>query len=227
MRFSVLAVVLVAGCGSGVHRTTYRQSAFPTTPAFSPVEDAPHTVGQPGYVGEPEKAPRGTDRRVLPPTREPGIWASDRPRPVAPPVRTPGEPIPNIRVLDVPVPHHDDARDAWETTPTEQCAGANENVLMAGSMDLAHRALRLSRQQRECLVALAQVDCLKDIQQGVSAAFAGERTKSPILPWIAKALEAAEAWAEKACEGQEQGGEIGAILKGMERGNRGGTSWKH
>lgn len=230
MRY-LLLLCLAVGCSSSPQRREYRQSAFPVAPAFEPSFDAPHTVGQPGYVGASERLPRGTDRRTLPQTpetrQEDGLWAADRPRPPAPLIRKPGDPIPEIRVLDVPVPHHDDVTDGWESAPTEQCASANHNVLIAGDMALANRALRLIRKDRECLVAMAQADCLRDIQRGVATASARAGVQSPFAPWIAKALEAADSWAKRVCVGQGHRGEIAAILNAMERGNRKGTTWAH
>lgn len=79
MRFLLLLAVL-ASCAPAMHDTTYRQSAFPVAPAFNPAMDAPHTVGQPSYVGEPERLPVSQHRRVLPPTKEPGVWAGDEPQ---------------------------------------------------------------------------------------------------------------------------------------------------
>lgn len=76
-------VLLLTACASQTARTTYRQGAFPTPAEFSPVEDAPHTMGQPGYAGEPQRLPRGTDRRILPQTpetrREAGVWSASAP----------------------------------------------------------------------------------------------------------------------------------------------------
>lgn len=73
MRSMLLAVLLSSSA-------VLAQPALPSAPAFSPTLDAPHTVGQPGYTDTEVHAPRGTDRRVLPPTREPGLWASDAPQ---------------------------------------------------------------------------------------------------------------------------------------------------
>jgi hypothetical protein len=70
----ILFLLFLVGC-SGVQGVPMP----PRAPSFSPVLDAPITTGQPGFVGSPKEVPRGTDRRVLPPTREPGIWASDGP----------------------------------------------------------------------------------------------------------------------------------------------------
>lgn len=68
----VLLALLLFGCAGN-------QSALPMPPAFSPVEDAPIFIGQPGTVApKPEKSPH---KRLLPQTpesrREAGLWAGD------------------------------------------------------------------------------------------------------------------------------------------------------
>jgi len=72
----LLLILLLSACAAN-------QSAFPVAPPFSPVLDAPVTVGQPGYVGELERAPRSPHKRVLPQTpetrKEAGIWAANAP----------------------------------------------------------------------------------------------------------------------------------------------------
>lgn len=78
-RFLPFLLVLLCGCASSP--TTYRQGA----PGFAPVAPAPAyappgagapMVGQPGQQGAPE-VPRSPHKRVLPATKEPGLWASD------------------------------------------------------------------------------------------------------------------------------------------------------
>lgn len=109
----ILFVLFLSACSSGAP-TLYGQGmpVAPRPPAFSPTLDAPITVGQPGYIGPPEWAPRGTDKRVLPPTREPGIWASDS----LP--RSTGEP----KILGVPIPFPPDTKAEADKEPTRLCA---------------------------------------------------------------------------------------------------------
>jgi len=78
----LLAVLILAACASPVP-ITYNQGALrpPPPPSFNPTTDAPITIGQPGYTGpgivvEPNPRPK----RILPPTRGPGIWAGDGPK---------------------------------------------------------------------------------------------------------------------------------------------------
>lgn len=70
---------LISACAAPP--TLYGQGVpvAPRAPAFNSVTDAPITIGQPGHIAQPKIYPRGTDRRVLPPTKEPTIFASDRP----------------------------------------------------------------------------------------------------------------------------------------------------
>lgn len=58
-----------------------RQGTGPMAPPFSPTMDAPIRVGQPGTM-EParERLPESPNRRPLPPSAEPGLWAADQPQ---------------------------------------------------------------------------------------------------------------------------------------------------
>lgn len=215
MRYVLL--LLLASCASGhseFHRGT--MGAPPAAPA-RPGVGAP-IRGQPG---EPHAYPRSPYTRVLPETPEtrhgPGLWAADATLPPPPPMRKKGEPIPKIRVLDIPVPHHENATDALDTGPTEQCAGAVNAVLMGGDAALASRALRLTPNQRECLAALAHMDCLSDLKprlDRVADAVTKERA--------AWALDAAVRWTNRACAKSEPSREVPDILSAMTHGNRPG-----
>jgi hypothetical protein len=84
----------------------------PMPPAYSPTTAVPVA---PGYGVPPSSpAPRGTDRRVLPPTREPGIWASDRP------LGPDGYPLPVILGYELPIPP--DAVTPIEREAPSMCA---------------------------------------------------------------------------------------------------------
>jgi hypothetical protein len=78
-----LALLCLMGCASPsppVHEL--RDGPMPAVrPVFTPPGYAPAGAGLPEYMpGQPNPTvPRGTDTRVLPPTREPGLWAGDAP----------------------------------------------------------------------------------------------------------------------------------------------------
>lgn len=139
-----LSLLLLALCACAGPPRTYRQGA-PMAPAFSPMEDAPHTLGQPGYV-EPSGIPRSPYIRVLPPTKEPGLWASSAPRTV-PAVRLIGE----VLALDTD-PQED-------TAPAISCALRAQAVFETDEA-LAERVLSISSEARGCLAALVLLECL-------------------------------------------------------------------
>lgn len=141
---ALLSTLLAAGCVGGAPRE-YRQSARPVAPPFNPTTDAPHRIGHPVYV--PEAYPRSPHKRELPPTREPGIWASE-----APPV----DGRPRLMDLLVPLPEK----------PTEEEIGiaracsnhvnkAAAQVYLGGSADAA----------RHCAGLRLYLLCLKNIER--------------------------------------------------------------
>lgn len=142
-----MLAVFLAGCAAN-------QSAFPIPPVFSPAEDAPYNVGHPGFVGEPEKVPRGTDRRVLPPTREPGIWASD------------GDlakviPTPVMLGFNVPVPVEDGKPDYLLANA---CAKKIDEMFQEPALKAPTK--QLSDEERECLVAQFYEMCVGTMNKG-------------------------------------------------------------
>ena len=76
-----LLLLLASNCAVPKH-SNYSQAApeaaFPV-PALTPIGTGAPVVGQPGPQ-QPELYPRSPHERVLPPTREPGLWAGDEPR---------------------------------------------------------------------------------------------------------------------------------------------------
>jgi hypothetical protein len=69
--------LVIAGCASAPDAPeTYAWA--PVRPPAVPGTGLP-TPGQPGQV-RPQPLPRSPHKRVLPPTREPGLWAGDAPR---------------------------------------------------------------------------------------------------------------------------------------------------
>jgi len=148
----ILPLLLLTSCATA-HRTTYHQSAFPGAAEFSAAEDAPHTMGQPGYAGEPEKVPRGTDRRLLPQTertrREPGIWAGDGPKAI-------NGRMPDLLDVVFPLP---DGVSQEDVPALAQCANAYGPIFWRLPDSLKH-ALRLEKEDRSCLVYALLGDCL-------------------------------------------------------------------
>lgn len=140
----VLGVAL-AGCVSGAP-TQYAQGVpvAPRAPVFSPTLDAPITVGQPGYVGPAESLPRSPHHRVLPPTREPGLWAGDR---SVPTVATEDFQL----VLDVALPLPDPVERPEDLVHVAACRVDILKRLDAFGMMNAAKAL--VRPERRCLVA--------------------------------------------------------------------------
>ncbi|MFY2559162.1 DUF6310 domain-containing protein [Corallococcus terminator] len=125
----VVVAVVVAGCATSPEApATYAWA--PVRPPAVPGTGLP-TPGQPGQV-RPKPLPRSPHRRVLPPTREPGLWAGDAPRASAEPEanptpetsssnrRDPPAPVPAERrraeCEPIPVPH------AGEDAPHNKCA---------------------------------------------------------------------------------------------------------
>ncbi|MFP2959919.1 hypothetical protein ACLEPN_19315 [Myxococcus sp. 1LA] len=81
-RFTLLllcAISVVACSGPEQYERTAVRPPPPTrAPRHNPAQDNPYHEGQPGYVDSTgREVPRGKDRRYLPPSERPGIWASD------------------------------------------------------------------------------------------------------------------------------------------------------
>ncbi len=77
LRQAVAVAVVVAGCATSQEAPeTYAWA--PVRPPAVPGTGLP-THGQPGQV-RPQPLPQSPHKRVLPPTREPGLWAGDAPR---------------------------------------------------------------------------------------------------------------------------------------------------
>lgn len=102
---TAVAVLLLVGCGvaAPAKHGQYAQGAPvpPRPPAFTPAQDAPHTVGQPGTLAPPRQYPRAPPgQRVLPETPEtrrgPGLWGS------TPPVAS-DDPDPSLTLMGVPI----------------------------------------------------------------------------------------------------------------------------
>jgi hypothetical protein len=77
LRQAVAVAVVVAGCAT-TQEAPETYAWAPVRPPAVPGTGLP-TPGQPGQV-RPQPLPRSSHKRVLPSTREPGLWAGDAPR---------------------------------------------------------------------------------------------------------------------------------------------------
>lgn len=147
-------------------------------------------VGQPGYVGPVENLPHGTDRRVLPPTKEPGIWASDSELKA---VSSAGPAI-----FDVLLPLPPRASDR-EIENVARCARGMTRFLneRPGAVDI----LALTLEERACLAARLYQHCVesawdrfrREVKAGTMPQDGG------LIRFLKRLGEPADAFARKMC----------------------------
>lgn len=127
--------------------SSYAHGTFTGTPTAPRVTRLPPGAPRPRVGGVDPKPfdpyagiERDHDPRILPPTREPGIWAS-----------TPGDPLtksPSKTLFGLPLPDHDDD----EVKKTRRiCARTMGTSARHGGFD--PMIARLSEQERRCLAA--------------------------------------------------------------------------
>jgi len=190
MRAIVLTLFLTVGC-SGVQGVPMA----PRAPSFSPTLDAPITVGQPGYIGTPEQAPRGTDKRVLPPTKEPGIWASDGELRAA---ASAASDKPYIGPVEIPFP--DDADSESKKAPTSVCAMSVTQAIKSSQQWI--RFLNLPSSVQQCTAAKLYKFCaegLLEIKRALRAT--GSAVHQDVIDAHQSAAWKAQAFFHGACSG--------------------------
>lgn len=184
--------LVLSGCAtSGQSREYHDGMPVRAAPVFVTPGYTPAGAGLPEYMpgmNAPPAAPRGKDRRVLPPTRELGVWAADGDETRA---AKAGDVLP-VSISDVVLPFSPTATTATERAPTKRCA---YSMNIALSMTGDHPAVRaLSPEQiKTCLAARLYQYCsvmmsTKADREGSSSA---ERWKAT--------MTAAVQFAEKAC----------------------------
>ncbi|WP_075008976.1 DUF6310 domain-containing protein [Stigmatella aurantiaca] len=111
---------VVAGCATSPERPETQEA--PETYAWAPVRPPAvpgtglPTPGQPGQV-RPQPLPRSPHKRVLPPTREPGLWAGDAPHASQEPEAKPSPERPGANRRDPPAPVTAERRRRPECEP--------------------------------------------------------------------------------------------------------------
>jgi hypothetical protein len=154
MTRSLLAVLLLSACAP-THPSEYQQGAFRPAhrpPAFTPSQDAPHTVGQPGHVKPLTEYPRSPHKRPLPPTAEPTIYGGDEPKAAV------GDGRPEL--LGYPLPYPDYAKDDADHMPYLLCGMSMHGVVAKLAKSNPQLGFATSM---ECMSAALLLQCMKDL----------------------------------------------------------------
>lgn len=163
MKRLLLLVAALTGCATSAVPSSYHQAVRPAVPQPLIQQQPPSYPGQthtPAGTGlyRPESGPakveRSPNQRVLPATREPGVWAAD-----GDPALMAGQ-IYGWDVLGVrmPVPENCDRREKWIWS--QACANRLRNTVN-GAPDLLRRVTGLAKSERECLLAALFYSCLE------------------------------------------------------------------
>lgn len=123
----------------------------PPAPPARPGVGAP-IVGQPGSATAPP--PRSPNRRVLPPSTEPGLWSADTPRASG----DTGE-APVLYGIEMPAPVEVGEVARFHAA---MCARTLADATQAAGQ--ANLVAGLSRQQKACLALQLQVLCLVSVR---------------------------------------------------------------
>lgn len=147
MRYLVLLLAL-SGCAGGLQ--AFDAPGVPA-PVFTPVGAGAPILGQPGQHRSPPVLPPSPNKRILPATREPGIWAADETR--AARDKADKEPV---SVLDVPLPAPDGKAS---TRPVRACKAMIDTGLVEAG--LKENLAALPQNVRRCVVARLLEACLR------------------------------------------------------------------
>jgi hypothetical protein len=160
----LLPLLLLAACSSTPDvPPEYRQGVYrPAPPVFNPAQDAPHTVGQPGHLRQPQEYPKSPHKRELPPTKEPGLWAGDGEQ-ASIGIDTERGPV----VLGVPLAVFDPPAPAnLDEMYARFCATAIDSAILR--LGLKTEILGYGG-RRACFLAHVYDKCVSDIEQGTAA----------------------------------------------------------
>jgi hypothetical protein len=184
----LLPLLLIAGCASPGRELQRGSAVAPPPPPVRPGHGAP-VVGQPGQ--QSPELPRSPHHRVLPPSREPGLWAGDEPRagrsgPQAEPVLL-GVTLPGLPITDT----------EKDVGPARACVAMWNDALPGTRLAAKVNALRPA--EKQCMVALMFRDCARVIEELDDAS----REKGVVVllarQMRAKLRQTADGFAREAC----------------------------
>jgi hypothetical protein len=181
----VMVLLLTTGAlGQGAYR--------PTPPTIPPAPVGPHTVGQPGHVRTAPELERSPHKRVLPATREPGLWAGDRPKATKDP-----EDLTPVTLLGIVLPFVPDADDLSRSY-TRTCGEQMDYALARGNVE--PRAQALSIIPRRCLAARLYQHCANGVVENYKTkAAAGETLDREFLARVLALKATADKFEKTSC----------------------------
>lgn len=146
---ALLVFMVCLGCSSSAPSRYERGAAQPVAPPFNPATQSPITTGQPGHL-RPQAPPRSPHQRVLPPSKDPGLWSGDRPRAAKHPLdRVDQRTYPGY-VFPVPI-----NAEPVEEDRVISCAAAIRRALV----DAGRNAGSLGRDEARCFYASMYLRC--------------------------------------------------------------------
>ncbi len=157
-------------------------------PRYVPAGAGAPRVGQPGERSAPME--RSPNTRVLPPTREPGIWAADEPKAVKKPV--PASP-----------PDIDELLAARPSPGAPELLSCRQRVLRASKSSGQEETRRnLPRTPRECLTARLLLHCANaELMEFMDqAAFTPQFEGSNPIEARRREVDAVFYWQSRICE---------------------------
>lgn len=156
--------------------------------------------------------PRSPHKRVLPPSKEPGLWSADRPK------ASIIAPAPTLLGTTLPVP--DAAKTPYISHSLSGCIEAAGELVGAPVFFTRIDALR--EDERKCFAGLLYSRCASGLPEFVKARRAKEggsfnQSDAPALKALKKE---AEAYVAKWCAGaradvERLGGEVGSVLSAV------------
>ncbi len=191
---AIILCLFLAACASPERRELRDGAPVRPAPVFVAPGYTPAGAGLPEYMpGPPEPVrvePQPKPTRLLPPTREPGIWASNEPSapngPVVLGVPLPMPPINNVEPLGEQVEY---------AVRCAQSVGRRLDMLA-----LKERALKLDMPPRTCLLAKLYALCLqRELEDEVKKASSGAGAAA-VPKALNRTIDLAAEFRAKACD---------------------------
>jgi hypothetical protein len=196
MRWSFVVLMLMGCGGERVYMRGAGLAGQGPVVRHTPVGTGAPVLGQPG--ARRAETPRSPDKRVLPATAEPSVWAGDSHE-----VRAAMHARSNV-LLDVPLPFVSTVASEADKEETYLCASQMQSLVNNIRQDfyLALQPLKV----RRCLAARLYVACAEHIHRTVTDP--ATLQADYIVRRAAAVLQAAQAFAQQACAGIAKDDEV-------------------